>query len=310
MRQRRPAPWWCVALVAAAFALLIRAFDGSEIFTSTQADDYAPPALAFFGFLVTVAGWILTGLQVAGQAAIAALTWSVQALWAFAVASFNALKAGGALLLTGAKKTLGLLKLLYRDVLKPAWTKFWKFVDQVRDWVERKFKPLFDFLFALRKRILEFYTKWVRPILDVIGIARKVLRVLQTFGIDWARALDKKLAELERRIDEPFRRVLAEVNKIINLVNRVVTADELFQRLALVRSIERDIRQVSRAVANWRSKPETEAEWEERRTRVNDRTPAQVQQDFDAAVATGGGRYSAVIAEIAAKWRVSLERVG
>lgn len=260
MRQRRPAPWWFVALVAAAFALLVRAFDGSDVVTSTRADDWAPPALAFIGWLIAIGQAIWTGLQAAGQAVLTALVWSVKALWAFAVMVHNGLKALGKLLLTGAKKTLDLFRGLYREVLKPAWTKFWKFVDQVRDWAEKKFKPLFDLLFKWRKRILDFYTKWIRPILDVIGVARKVLRVLQTFGIDWARALDKKLADLERRIEEPFRRLLAEVNKIINIVNRVVTADGLFQRLALIRSVERDIAYVVNAWNNSQSKPLTDEE--------------------------------------------------
>jgi|SRR5918996_2612603 hypothetical protein len=305
MRERRPAPLWVVVVVAAALALLVRAIDGALLSGPTCSVHDAPPALAFWGFVVAVAQAIWTGIQVAGQAVLTALAWSVQALWSFAIMVHNGLKAAGRVLLTGAKKTLGLFKALYRDVLKPAWQKFWKFVDQVKDWLDKKFKPIFDLLMKWRKRILDFYGKWIRPILDVIGITRKVLRVLQTFGIDWARALDKKLAELERRIDEPFRRIIGEINRIIGIVNRIVTADGLFQRLALLRSVERDMAYISRSFWRLQSRQPTDEEKQRNRPTEEPKTPEEHAAELVRAIETG----DAQLAVRADEWVADLRRL-
>ena len=65
------------------------------------------------------------------------------------------------------------------------------------------------------------------------------MRILSSLGVAWARKLDAQLGAIEDKIERPFRYVLAKVNEIVNLVNRVITADGLFQRAALIRSLGR-----------------------------------------------------------------------
>ena len=307
MPERSRVPVWFVALLAAAVALLWRAVE-VKFSLPDAAGDAAPVSLAFgWGWILGIGQAIWTGIQAVGQVTLEILKWAVAKLWAFATMVYNGLRELGKDMLGAFKKVWGFTKEIYTDVLKPAWDKFFKFAKQVQDWLQQKFKPIFDLLFKWRKRLQDFYTKWVRPILDVIGITRKIIRVFELLNFKWARELDKKLAELERRIDEPFRRALTELNKVINVVNRVVTADGLFQRLALVRSVERDIREVSRAFVNWRSKPITEEEWEELRRMQRQRTPEQIRDDAAGTILRTHGPYLSLVAELSASARKNLE---
>jgi len=298
MPRRPPPPLWFSVLVAAALALAVRAFDAWLGSPGVSGDELAPVSLAFWGFVIGIVQAIWTGVQVAGKVTLTVLSWSVKALWLFATKVWDAAKAIGGAVGKLAGKTWEFLRHTYERVLKPAWTKFWRFVESAKKWLDKYVGPVLRFLDKVRRRLLELYTKWIGPILDTIGIARRVLQLLSRLGVEWARTLDQKLGAIEAWVDAQFRRVLGELNKVINLVNRVVTADGLFQRLALIRSLERDIRYVSRAFTNWRSKDLTEEDFKRLRGAASARTLEQVKADAREALETGGGRHRAVIAEL------------
>ena len=302
MGQRVPPPpvWFLLTLVL---------IEGLAWRALGSGDELAPDERrAFWGFVVIAAQAIWTGVQVVAQATLTVLAWSVKALWAFATTIYNALKVTGRALLDAGKWTLDFLEKTYDRVLKPAWQHFWKWFDRAKKWLQDVLRPVFAILNRIKGEILEFYNSYVRPILDAIGIARRVLRVFESFGWDWAGALDRRLADLEERIDKPFRLVLAKVNEVIGIVNRIVTLDGLLQRVTLLRSIERDVRAVSAAVANWRDVDMTPDDWKRIKGRASERTEQQIVGDFIAAVGTGAERHRAVIAELAAQWETRIER--
>ena len=322
-------PVWLVALVAVASALLVRALDAWA-----RGPDADPAA-----GLVLVAGlgdWLrglwnaLTrGNESRGAPTLGGLQWNQNILRTAANATYESLKAIGQTVVDGLAKVWEFFKDVWKDVIKPLWAKLGEWYAHTRKWLEDTFRPLIQYLTKLRRWFGDFYKKWVRPILDAIDIARKVLRVLETLGIDWAKKLDGELAELQRRIDAPFRAVLAELNKVINWVNRVVTLDGLIQRVALIRSIERDIREVSRAFINWRSRPVTDADylehlaqwWELRgyspseamrlalaSSSRNIRTEREIWDEFSATVRPADAVRDPLTAEIAAEWKRAIQR--
>lgn len=306
MRPRSSPPLWFIALTAAALGLLCRVLAPAPLAGGGAGPDEPQIQLAFWSLIVTIASAIWTGVQVAGRVTLEILRWSVQSLWVFARSTYNAVVGFGKAAITGFRKAWDFLQATYTRVLKPAWEKFWNLFDRVRRGLESIVRPVFKFLEFLKGELLGFYQKWIRPVLDVIGIARKVLRVLTSLGVDWARALDRKLAELERRIDAPFRYALEQINQVINVLNRVVTADGLFQRLALIRSIERDIREVSRAFVNWRARPVTDEEWAALRKRATERTMEDVRRDVGDLLSTGGGKHGPWVQEMALIWTKEL----
>ena len=305
---RRRAPAWFVLLVAAGCAVILRSVSPAGAPPPAGAHVDAPPALAFFGFLIAIAEVAWKAFEVVGRVTLQILSYSVTLLWKFV----NLIADGAAELAQwtwiGLRKGWALLRSTYTHVLKPGWLKIWKWVDRAEHWLESTFGPVLKWLRRIRKWVLDFYTHFVRPILDLLDITRHALRVLSSLGVAWARALDARLADLESRIERPFRVLLAKINEVINVVNRIVTADGLFRRLVHIRSIERDIREVSRAFANWRSKPLTDDDYRERLKRASARTEAERIRDASDALRDGGGRYQAVIAEMVLTGGKNLQR--
>jgi hypothetical protein len=133
-----------------------------------------------------------------------------------------------------------------------------RFLDRIFRWLRDTFAPIIEALLAVRRKILELYDKWFRPILDTIDAIRGVLRIFSFFGIEWARRLDAALAEIQDRINQAFSTVMARLNQVIDWVDRIVTLDGFLQRLTLLRSLlryERDLWKVW-----WESIRQREAE--------------------------------------------------
>jgi hypothetical protein len=201
-----------------------------------------------WGLFVAIGGFIAGLFQGGIDAIVTFLAWAVAALQAGAVLLWNGLKAAVELTRVGFIKAWDFLKPLYTDVLKPAWEKFWTWFDKLRTWLNNTFGPLLKWLRDLRAELLKFWATYVRPWLDLIDVTRRILSTLASLGLAWAKKLDQELGALEQAIEAPFRYVLGKLNEIINVVNLVVTADGLFQRVALIRSLARDYQYAWKAV--------------------------------------------------------------
>lgn len=307
MRRSSP-PLWFSVCVAVALACVYRYLLAGLPDTAPGGDGAPAPQIAFWGLVIGIVTWIWRGIEAAGRVTLTAVAYSVKLLWTFAGKVSNGLIDIGHGLLVGLRKAWEFFQLTYERVIKPAWSKFWRWFDKFRRWMDETIGPILGWLRDLRDQLLLFWKTYVRPWLDLIDVTRRILRVLGSLGLEWARALDKKLAELEERIERPFRVLVAKVNEVINLVNRVITLDGLIQRIALIRSLERDVRYAWRAAVNWRDDPLTGADRDTMKRQTTGRTRAQIAADFTAAAEHGGGPYAATIAEAATAWRLYLER--
>ena len=128
-------------------------------------------------------------------------------------------------------------RIVWSDVLKPALQWLDATLKRYYDWLQRTFRPVFDFLRDVRDRIRAFYNTFVRPVTDTIEFIRQVNRVLLTFHIDVLQKLDRTLQQVEQRIDEPFIWINQKLNEITNFVNSIVTVNGLFERIRLVKSL-------------------------------------------------------------------------
>ncbi len=300
MRRCSPAPPWFVVLVAAVLAVALRGLAPPIELGSAGGGDGPAPQLAFWALFASIASWIWKGLQLIGQVTLQALAVLVNYLYAFTLSLWNTLRALGVTVLRGAKWLWDFFQITYEFVLKPAVTKLWQFVRWAQGALEELFGPVIKFVKFLRKWVLDFYSQYVRPILDLIGIVRKVLDILKVFGIEWAKALDRKLAELESRIDAPFRYIIAELNKVLGLINRIVTADGLFQRLALLGSLERDFRQWSSMWWRRQARDLTPAEIARGEAAKKRKTPEEHATEFEEGLLNGTGRAAGLAEEEAA----------
>lgn len=308
MRARSAPPLWLLLSVAVVVAGCLRWWGFVDAGISLDDGDGRPALLSFFGFLITIGTLIWRGLEVAGRVTLAALSWSVKALWLFATKTHNGLITLGRGVLTGLQKAWKFFELTYERVLKPAWQKFWNFFDKVRRWLDDTFGPVIEFLRDVRDGIIDFWKTWVRPWLDVIDVSRRILRILGSLGLRWAAELDRRLGAIQDAIETPFRLLLAKVNEVINVVNRIVTLDGLFQRVYLMRSVLRDAGLIVHGLANARSKALTNAEREEMRKQLKGRPLEQIIAEKREYFRTGGGPSQPLIAEMVLIARRALAR--
>jgi hypothetical protein len=267
-------------------------------------DGHAPDVqLAFWPIVFAIVSAIWRGLEVAGRVTLAAVAYSVKLLWLFASKAANGVIAVGNALLKGLRAAWRFFELSYEKVIKPAFTKFWRWFDKFRKWLDDTFGPTLAWLRRLRDSLLRFWATWVRPWLDFIDVTRRVLRVLSSLGLKWARELDKRLGELEEKIERPFRLLIAKVNEVINLVNRVITLDGLLTRLALIRSLERDYMYAWRAAVNPWTRDVTAADRERRDNTLTPRSLATITQETRAYMRDKSGPRAPLLDEMTLIWR-------
>jgi len=303
MRRDRLAALAQLALVALALLLLAPV----DAWTRRRLDPSGVLRVAFWQFLAVVVSAIWKGLRASGKYTLKELGWGLSHLWDVVKGVSRHVHDFGAGVWKRFKSAGGWFKHLYHDLLPSAWRKFWKQVDSLQRWLQKHVGPLVKGLVALRDDLLQWWAKYVRPWLDLLDITRRVLRVLGSFGLDWARRLDRRLADLEEKIEQPFLWVIGKLNEVISIVNRVATADGLFQRLAFIRTLERDYKLAWAAMANAYHKPRKEEDWKELRKRAAERTPEAIRRDLEAALQYGGGRYRAAREEAIVTARRALE---
>src|SRR6266542_1548630 len=304
-RPRR-APLWFVVLTSAVFALLLRELVPPPLTSRGGGTPDGPPALAFWFVFILIAEAIWKGVEVAGKITLVFLQYSVTILWKFARLIAEGAFTVGKFAWKGLKVGWGLMRDTYTHVLKPAVKFLWKWVDKTERWFERTFGPLMKWLRRLRTWVLDFYKNYIRPFLDIIDVTRRALRVLGSLGLDWARALDAKLGAIEEAIDRPVRWLVAQLNEIINVVNRVVTADGLFQRSAYIRTLARDYKQAWNELAWGYHRPITAARRAEVAASFNTKSWAEIIRDIKASLSTHSGADAALIGEVATTVRARL----
>jgi hypothetical protein len=310
MRPRSsPPPLWFFVCVAVACGLLVRLAVRSEI-AGAWRDGQAPELhYAFWGIFIGIVTWLWNGIQAAGRVTLEILKWMVINLSAVVAKLGNSLKEVGSALLTAGRATWKFFELTYERVLKPAWLKFWRWFDKTRKWLDHTFGPTLRWLRRLRDNLLKFWKTYVRPWLDIIDATRRVLRVLSSLGLRWAAALDKRLGDLEARIERPFRLLLAKVNEVINIVNRVITLDGLFQRVALIRSLERDYILAWRAAVNPWTRETTDGDKQEVADKLPAKTLPVIAHETREYMQSRSGPRAALYDEQLAQWRIYLRSV-
>jgi len=188
---------------------------------------------AFLGALFTAIG-LAFGWLADKAVSIAVVMFHVavyvgKALWETAIAIARVFR-----------EVYGFLKKFWSGVLRPFITWVWREVERLARFLRKVTEPILKFLHRVRREILKLYERFLRPVLDTIDVIRQTLRVLAFLRLEWAKELDRKLAELEDRLLVPLRFALTKINQVIDVVNRVATLDGLLQRITLIGSLVRD----------------------------------------------------------------------
>lgn len=272
-----------------------------------------------FGFIVAALGAIwdfLTGVAAASVTALWALVTTIasglkatarvlslfgQHAWGFLRATWDTVL--GPIVDHTIKPVWDLLRRFWDSVIVPAWRKFNELVDRLHTWLTDKFAPILCWLRRAREAIDTVYKDVIRPILTLIDVARAFLKILEQFGVKWAKALDDYLSQLEQRIEQPFLWITAKINELVNWVNRIVDLDGLFQRIVLLRSLVRDAEAQLRILQNLRLRDLTTDDKKRAKDAQHGKRYEQMQRDVVDAIVTGGGADGPLTDEIAIEWK-------
>lgn len=167
------------------------------------------------GFVGTLDG-VLAALIAALQSALTAVG--------------NALKAAYAVLSRLAGFMLNMLQTLLRAVVAGIMGALNDIRDVLKGVYNDVLKPIAGVLGSLRQRLLDAYQRFIRPMLIWIQDVRRILSILALFHVPFAQKLDAKLADLERRITQPFLYLLSYTNAIANWINLISTSTYLLQQ--------------------------------------------------------------------------------
>lgn len=94
-------------------------------------------------------------------------------------------------------------------------------------------------LHQIRKWMDEYYDKYARPVLKVIGTIRKYLAILRLFHVKFADKLDAYLVKIQGKITAPYLYILRTLNGYANWINVILTAGGHFQAPVFLRSAGR-----------------------------------------------------------------------
>ena len=203
----------------------------------------------------------------------------------------------------------GILRKFWARVLLPLILRLDRYIDRIFKWLRDTFGPVIEALLWIRRKIMEFYDKWLAPIFDTIDVLRRILGIFSLFGLEWSRKLDAALAELQERLTLAIARVLGRLNEVIDVIDTITTRDRLFQRIAFLGTLERDLLYIWRAFNNGQSKPLTD---EERRAAAAAgvyRSGEQVIEESRLYLRTGDGPNASSIAEWVRELDLRLSRV-
>ncbi|MGH8636675.1 MAG: hypothetical protein ACREUZ_06010 [Burkholderiales bacterium] len=259
-----------------------------------------PVSLAFFGAIFTAIVAVFG--YIADKAVTVAITIAQAAIMiGQAIGQFALLTA------SVFAKVFGFLRSFWSGVLRPFITWSWDQIQRFSGWLKRTLEPVLKFLQDLRTEITKIYDRWLRPIFDTIDTTRRILQVLATLRVPFARELDQELAQLEQRLLGPILDLYRRLNEAMDWVNRIITLDGLLQRLTLLRSLVRDIYSVAGIWQNAFSNPVTNTQYEQRRRQAGAVTMVDVQRNTAEVLTTGSGPYAPFVDEWSAIWRAELE---
>ena len=266
---------------------------------------WRPPAAAFppilaFPIIGAIVGFLGKLFGIFKGAALVVLQAALYALRAVVVHLGNAIMSVAHWAAKLLPKLFEPLKWVWGPVLRPF---FGWLVDRVTalvKWLRRIFDPIFRVLDRVLDWTDRVYDMFIRPILDVIDRARQIVRVLSGLGVEWAEKLDEVLATLERKLVEPILVLRSYLNRVIDVLDRVITFDYLFQRAPMLQTLVRDLVDWTRMFWNGQVTgltPEQKRKLAQRKYPPID--PELHARQLTEFYSTGGGPLAPVIREYA-----------
>ncbi len=164
-------------------------------------------------------------------------------IWNFFVTIANflwgVLKAVFSFAWNALSKAAGFIRHIWDRFFKGIFLRVMRAINAAHRWLEAHLSPIIKFLKKLRAWYDRFYKLYVRPILNMLQIVRRVLRVMRFLHISWAKTLDKWIAKVEADISRTFLQIRGILNSTIDFLNALADPLRLLRHPTLVLSFRR-----------------------------------------------------------------------
>jgi len=134
-------------------------------------------------------------------------------------------------------KVFSVLTNVWVRVLRPMLGRLVWVFRRLRRLIEHDIPWVIRYIDRIRRRVLEIYERYTRPMLVWIQRMRRMLLFLRLFGIKWAEKLDARLVQMQAKILYPIRVALEHIRMIEQWLNVIVSAEQLIQETIWGRSV-------------------------------------------------------------------------
>lgn len=172
---------------------------------------------------------------------------------------------------------------LWTRYVRPIAQALWTAAEKVSAFLKRILGPVIEVLVKLQKALTWLWTNVVSPILDAIGMARRVLQLLGKLGFEWALKADAWLADLERRIIQGFGKLTGWLNEVLDFLWQITTPAGLLNPKWLFGSMAPYVSTLGR----WLIQAGVETFYDEEKDRLMREYPPNTHADLDRQLATG-----------------------
>ncbi len=128
-------------------------------------------------------------------------------------------------------------KTIWENVIKRGLLKIVDLYAKVRAKLAQIFGPILRILRRIRQWIDRHILPIVLRMINTIQRIRQILVVFRILGFEWAKALDRKLAQLEGKIFQAFQEVRAKLNEISTIINLIMDPAMILRRNVIVGSV-------------------------------------------------------------------------
>ncbi len=121
-------------------------------------------------------------------------------------------------------------KWIWNNIIKVGLTKLIKLWQTARAWLSKFLKPVLDWIKKVRAWYDWMFNHFWKPILNMIGIMRKVLTIFRLLGFKWAARLDGDLALIQQDIVKAYTLLRSYINLAITWIDLIVDPTGILRR--------------------------------------------------------------------------------
>ncbi len=156
-------------------------------------------------------------------------------------------------------------KTIWENVIKRGLVKLVQIYASIRAKLAKIFGPILRIIRRIRTWIDRHILPIVLRVINAIQRIRQVLVVFRIMGFEWAKALDRKLAQLENDIQFAFEFVRRRLNFISTIIELIMQPDLIMRRNVLLASVLSSLGAIKRGLALGSFRPTTDEEEKKRK---------------------------------------------